>query len=172
MKIKYLLTLSFFLFHTFSCNKITPSGFWKNYQKEFIIKNISDQGPWGGHRAIYWKSNNNNTFNTKQIIDFAVKNGWKFVDSSYFRSENIKKWTYNEKNIFPLSWEGFIPNFNTQTSVFEYFPRWTDTGLTVLRFKTGWISVTPGSDDSDEINGFATLSDNKQELTIYHLWGD
>jgi hypothetical protein len=171
MKIKFLLTVSFFLINAISCNKITPSGFWKSYQKDFLITDLSDQGPWGGHRALYWKSNSK-IFKTKQIIDFAVKNGWKFVDSMCFRTENVKRWTYGEKEIFPLSSEGFIPDFTIVDSEFNYFPRWTESGLTVIRFKTGLISIDPGTDDSYEINGFATLSDNKTELTIYHIWGD
>jgi len=46
-----IVTLAFL-----SCNKATPAGFWKSYQKDFLVKNISDQVPWGGHRAIYWKT--------------------------------------------------------------------------------------------------------------------
>ena len=65
-----------------SCgNKTTPAGFWIKYKAELLKKNISDQGPYGGHRAMYWKSESQNTFTAKQVIDFATKNSWTLVDS-------------------------------------------------------------------------------------------
>jgi hypothetical protein len=29
-----------------SCHKAIPSGFWLDFRKELIVKNISDQGPY------------------------------------------------------------------------------------------------------------------------------
>ena len=97
----YLLTLNFL-----SCNKVTPAGFWENYNSRFLIKNISDQGPYGGHRALYWKSNEDNTFSSVDVIKFATENGWKLIDSSEYQAHQTTKWTYLGKSIFPLDHSG------------------------------------------------------------------
>lgn len=47
-----------------SCNKPIPAAFWKNYKHDFIVKNISDDGPYGGHSAIYWKVDDPTAFTT------------------------------------------------------------------------------------------------------------
>ena len=155
-----------------ACNKAVPTGFWKDFKSDHLQKNISDQGPWGGHRAMYWKSSDENIFTAKQVIDFATKNGWELVDSSKFLADSLVGWTYGNKNIFPLSSEGFVPHYTMTTSEFEHFPRWTTSGLSVFAFKTGWVSIQPGTDNSNEINGFVTISDNGKEISVYHLWGE
>jgi hypothetical protein len=168
-RICYLLTLTV-LWN--SCSKVVPAAFWTKYQKNFLLKNISNQGPRGGYRVMYWKTKDENTFEKKDLIDFATKNGWTFVESSFFPVHRVKTWTLFEKNIFPLSSQGFDPHLNFVTSEFKNFPRWTQTGLHVLSFKTGWVSIEPGSDDSNEINGFVIISEKRQELSVYHLWGE
>ena len=155
-----------------SCNKAVPTGFWKDFKSDNLQKNIRDQGPSGAHRAMYWKSADENAFVSKQIIDFAAKNGWQLVDSSKFLADSLNGWTYNNKNIFPLSSEGFVPNFTITTTEFNYFPRWTTSALRVFAFKTGWISINAGTDDTNKVNGFVTISDNGTEMAVYHLWGE
>src|SRR4051794_35517328 len=108
MKTKLFLLLAFIFTLPFaSCNKATPAGFWKSYQKKLLVNNISDQGPNGGHRAMYWKADNAGTFSSKNVLDFAKNNGWTLVDSSEFNSDQTNKWTYSEKPIFPLTSTGF-----------------------------------------------------------------
>ena len=51
-----------------SCHKATPSGFWLDFRKELIVKNISDHGPYGGKLEIFWKSNSNHTFDPQVLI--------------------------------------------------------------------------------------------------------
>lgn len=105
---KTCILLTFFLTLIFvSCNSATPTGFWKNYKTKCLVSNISDQGPFGGHRAVYWKSDKQSTFDTKDILDFATKNGWTFTDSSSFGQNLAIKWMYENKKIFPLSRIGF-----------------------------------------------------------------
>lgn len=67
-----LLTLSLTLAFA-SCNKATPAGFWKNYKSNFLVKNISDQGPYGGHRAMYWKADVTKAFNERNILPLQIK---------------------------------------------------------------------------------------------------
>jgi hypothetical protein len=161
-----ILTLAFA-----SCNKATPAGFWKNYQKKFLVKNISDQGPYGGHRAIYWKVDKPNSFISSSVLDFAIKNGWTLVDSSEFNQEQTYKWTYTNNPIFPLSHKGFT-GIATNNSVYQYFPRWFDGQIKVYKFKTGWVAIEPGTDSSIEENGFVLINKINNEIAVYHLWGE
>jgi hypothetical protein len=154
-----------------SCNKATPAGFWKNYETNFLVKNISDQGPYGGHRTVYWKSEKSLTFDTKNILAFAAKNGWTLTDSSEFDHNQTMKWTYDNKEIFPLSSTGFNDTIEN-ISTYNYFPRWFDGQLKVYKFKTGWVTIEPGTDKSIEENGFVLLNQDKSEMAVYHLWGE
>jgi hypothetical protein len=161
-----ILTLAFV-----SCNKATPAGFWKNYKTNFLEKNISDQGPYGGHRAAYWKSKKPLSFDTKNILDFAARNGWILTDSSEFDENHTNKWRYDTKDIFPLSSLGFNDTIRN-SSTYNYFPRWFGGQLKLYKFKTGWVLIEPGTVNSNEENGFILLNQNRSELAVYHLWGE
>jgi hypothetical protein len=169
---KPLFLLIFFLCLTVtSCNKATPAGFWKNYQKDLIEKDISDEGPYGGHRAIYWKSNKADPFNSSNVLDFAKKNGWTLVGSSIFSSVQTSKWTYANQAIFPLTHTGFSDKqFNNAD--LTNFPRWFGGQVVIYRFKTGWLTLEPGTDNSIEENGFVMISRDGDEMSVYHLWGE
>ena len=122
--------------------------------------------------AMHWKASGQNSFTSNQLIDFATKNDWEFADSSYYSSDSIRHWVYFGKNIFPLTHEGFNPCVDFMVSSFDDFPRWTTTGFSVLAFRTGWVSIQPGTDDVNDVNGFVTISDDKKEVSVYHLWGE
>ena len=172
MKIKSFILLTLFSALVFtSCKRATPTGFWKNYKTNYLVKNISDQGPYGGHRAVYWKSEKRLTFDTKNILDFAAKNGWTLTDSSEFAQNQTIKWTYDSKKIFPLSNTGFNDTIKSN-STYNYFPRWFDGQLKLYKFKTGWVTIEPGTDNSIEENGFVLLNQYKNEMAVYHLWGE
>ena len=161
-----LLTLAFA-----SCNKVTPAGFWKNYKSELLIKNISDQGFYGGHRAIYWKSEKPYIFDTKNILDFATKNGWTLVDSSEFSNDQTNKWIYDNEKVFPLTSIGFSDTLLNDAHL-KHFPRWFGGQLKLYKFKTGWVTIEPGIENSIEENGFVLLNQDKSELAVYHFWGE
>jgi hypothetical protein len=72
-----------------SCNMM-PAAFWRNYRPEFILEKNSDQGPWGGVRKIIWRSEVTNTFNSKQLIDYASQNGWQLTDSLISVNDSLK----------------------------------------------------------------------------------
>jgi len=42
----------------------------------------------------------------------------------------------------------------------------------VYKFKTGWTTVDPGTDNSIEENGFVIINVKGTEMSVYHLWGD
>jgi len=159
------------MFGLFSCNKVAPSGFWVGFQKELLKENISDQGPYGGHLAMHWKSKKEKAFSSKEIIDFATRNGWELVDTLEVRSEDLKTWDYNKIPIFPLSHTGFSST-PINDSMHEKFPRWINTGLKVYMFKTGWTTVDPGTGESNQVNGFVVLENSGSEMSVYHLWGE
>jgi hypothetical protein len=172
MRTKSFLFLTFILTLAFaSCNKATPAGFWKSYKKDFLEKNISDQGPHGGHRAIYWKSGRTNTFTSTDVIEFAKKNDWTLVDSLTFNAEQTTKWMYNNKAVFPLTSTGFSDTIENNTQL-EHFPRWFGGQITVFKFRTGWVTIEPGTDNSIEENGFVVLNSDRTQMAVYHLWGE
>jgi hypothetical protein len=154
-----------------ACNKATPAGFWKNYKKDLVVKNISDQGLYGGNRVVCWKSDRANTFNFKEVHDFANNNGWTLVDSADFNKEQTSKWVYDNNPIFPLSHAGFNDPANI-ISTYADFPRWFGGHVKVYRFKTGWITIEPGTDNSLEENGFVVINSDRTEMAVYHLWGE
>lgn len=154
-----------------SCNKATPAGFWKSYQKKFLVKSISDQGPYGGHMAVYWKTGKQSTFTSTCVLAFAKKNGWSLVDSAEFNSDQTIGWKYSGKEVFPLTSTGFSETVRNNTQL-EYFPRWFGGQVKVYKFKTGWVTIEPGSDNSIEVNGFVVTNGDRTEMAIYHLWGE
>jgi hypothetical protein len=154
-----------------SCNKATPAGFWKNYKKDLLVKDISDQGPYGGHRAIYWKSDRTNAFSSAQVRDFAKKNHWTLVDSSHYNSDQTNKWTYDNKAVFPLTSTGFSHTIENNIQL-EHFPRWFGGQVTVFKFKTGWVTIEPGTHNSIEENGFVVINSDGKQMAVYHLWGE
>jgi len=170
--IKYKSILSILLLSfSVGCVKLTPSGFWVHFQSNFLKKNISDQGTWGGSRAMYWNANNQNTFTSKFILDYALKNGWTLLDSSEYTTSDIKNWQYIGESIFPLSLKGFdtVP---CNDEMYKHFPRWINSDIKLFKFKTGWLTIDPGTDKSIEVNGFVIVNCNGTEMSVYHLWGE
>lgn len=154
-----------------ACNKITPAGFWNNYQLKYLVENLSDQTFNRGTRAMYWNFENNKIVSKNDIIDFTKENGWELIDSFRVKVKELKAWNYNHKSIFPLSYTGFNAK-PINDSMYEYFPRWINNDLIVYRFKTGWLVFDPGTNKSEDINGFVVLSSNRKEMSVYHLWGE
>jgi hypothetical protein len=154
-----------------ACNKTIPAGFWKSYKKDLLVENVSDQGPYGGHSAIYWKSDRSNKFSSIQVLEFAKQNDWILVDSSAYSSDQTNKWTYNKKNVFPLTSAGFSGTVENNTAL-EHFPRWFGGPIKVYIFKTGWVTIEPGTDHSIEENGFVTINSDGTAMAVYHLWGE
>jgi len=154
----------------FSCDSTTPGGFWDDFKKASQKENLSDQGPYGGHRAMYWKSEKKGMFTSKEVLDFASENGWELVDSLEVQANDLKTCYYNDAPIFPLSHTGFSVT-PVNSDIYKYFPRPINAGK-IYRFKTGWVAIEPGTDASTEVNGFIFLGKTRSEMSVYHLWGE
>jgi hypothetical protein len=125
---KAILIIFSYLFFI-SCAKVTPGGFWTNYRKDLIVENLSDQGPYGGHREIFWRSNKKNTFSVRNLVEFAAKNKWRLADSIQMTVETLRKWTNNGQT-FPFTFSNF-----TDTSIIKTaFPNWINSDLRLYRF--------------------------------------
>jgi hypothetical protein len=151
---------------------MSPANFWTRYQKDLIVKNMSDQGPWGGYRAIDWLAEKEHTFNSKVVLAFALKHGWQFMDSINFPTDSLQKWKYYDRHIFPLSSTGFSPPRHNINWEYDHFPRWINSNLTVYEFNTGWEVFEPGTNNSTEKNGFVVINKDGTEMSVYHLWGE
>ena len=132
-----------------------------------LVKNVSDQGPFGGHRALYWKNEKKNTFTSSQLIEFATRSGWQLTDSINIPADILKKWK-NAEPTFPFTYT----DFSDKTMSTQRFPRWINSGVTLYRFKTGWIAVEPGNARQTENNGYVVINLDGTQLSVYHLWGE
>ncbi len=148
-----------------------PSGFWLDFKKDFLKEKKDNHSAYGGHLAVYWKSELPRTFNLKEVAEFASKNGWQLVDSLEFQSDRVKTWNYNGISFFPLDYTGFSSSSAYKT-VYKNFPRWISTDLKIYKFKTGWLTIEPGTENSIEVNGFVILNNVGSEMCVYHLWGE
>jgi hypothetical protein len=172
MTIKPVLLLICILAAAFiACNRATPAGFWQNFKEDLLVKNISDQGPYGGHRAVYWRSDKEQSFNSNETIKFAKMHGWTFVDSSSYDGTQTSKWMYQDQAVFPLTSTGFFDTVMNNSQL-SYFPRWFDGHVEVYKFKTGWVTIEPGTDNAIEENGFVVINSDCKQMAVYHLWGE
>ena len=153
-----------------SCSNTTPSGFWKTYRAKNLKEDKNNQGSQGGYRAMYWEAAQG-AFTPKEIISYAEKNNWKIVDSIEVEAKDMNNWTYNGKPIFPLTHEGFSVR-SLNSSVHNHFPRWISAGSKVYMFKTSWIVIEPGTNESNDMNGFVLLNNDGSEMSVYHIWGE
>ncbi len=146
-----------------SCNKTAPAGFWTDFHKDFITTKNSDQGLWGGHREINWKSEINNAFTDKDLIEFADKNDWKLIDSIPFSVDTLTKSSFsklkNDDYSFDILNENILPKLKKNDSK-------------IFIFKTDWLNVEPGNTRETFENGFAVLNSDGTELKVFHLWGE
>jgi hypothetical protein len=149
-----------------SCHKTTPAGFWLDFRKDLIVKSISDQGPYGGKREIFWKATGGRKFSSQEFIEFAKKNSWQLMDSIFIPLEMLKKWTNN--NTFPFTYS----QFSDSTIVEVGFPIWIEANVELYRFSTGWVAIQPGSTKDTEKNGYIVFQPDGSRVAVYHLWGE
>lgn len=166
-----LITVLLFCF-TASCNRVMPGGFWMHFEKKFLAKNVSDQGPYGGNRSMYWECNQAGTFKFDQIRRYAERNGWVFVDSMSISADDLKTWRYGDEMIFPLTSKGFEPRIEAIDGTFNLFPRWISEDIKLFKFKTNWILTEPGTDSSRPAYGYVIVNMRQDKMSVYHFWGD
>jgi hypothetical protein len=147
-----IVTLTVFLALSFSCTRIAPAGFWEDFKSDLVTGSSNDHGPWGGHRIMNWASESTSTFSSKEIIAFALEHGWEMVDSL----------TLNEGGV-----DAFLMRDDHLNITAEI------TGKSkAYVFKTGWIVVDPGTDETNDVNGFVVINETGTEMLVYHLWGE
>jgi hypothetical protein len=157
---------------TESCSSVTPSAFWKNFDSKTLTKEISDQGPYGGHRALYWQTSMPNYFSSTEIISFANKNSWTLVDSSKLTGQQIEKWKFYNKYLFPLSSSVFVSTDTIYNSQFDNFPLQIKGDITLYKFETGWTKVNLRTAETTNAFGYVLLNNDKTQMTVYYLWGE
>lgn len=160
---KHILTFLCLNIFLTSCNKTTPAGFWTDFHKDLIVTKESDQGPWGGQKKINWKSKNKKAFSNNELIEFAEKNGWKFIDSISFSVDTLIKDRLSKLKIDDYS-QGIL--FDSVLKKCE------SKNNKILVFKTTWLKVEPGNTRETFENGFAILNSDGTELIVFHIWGE
>ena len=146
-----------------SCNKISPAVFWTKFHKDLITVNISDQGPWGGHRELKWKAEPKKTFTEVELIKFSKINNWELIDSITFSADIMtSKSLSNLKN----------DDYSLSIIKDKIIPKLSLKDNKIFIFKTTWLAVEAGNARETFENGFAILNSDKTELKIYHLWGE
>ncbi len=146
-----------------SCSNLSPAGFWTSFHKELIINNESDQGPWGGTREIYWKSNTNKPFQENEILEFASKNKWTLVDSLTVTNDSPSEKLFSELKIHEYSMEVLVQKVLAKEKV---------VNTKIYVFKTSQMLVNLNDGDDTFENGFILLNSTKTELKLVHRWGE
>ena len=162
-KIKSLVSLIFSISSLVSCSYLSPAGFWNSFKKELILQEQSNQGPWGGTREIYWKSNTNNPFQENEILEFASKHKWKLVDSLTITEDLPKEKLFAELKIHEYSMEVLVQKVLAKEKV---------QNAKIYIFKTSQMLVNLNDGDNTFENGFILLNSTKTELKLVHLWGE
>jgi len=163
LTIKHILTIFSVTILVTSCNKTSPAGFWTGFHKNLIVTKNSNQGPWGGQREITWKSETNNGFTEKELIEFADKHDWKLLDSISFSLDTLTKNSFsnlkNDDYSLAILNESILPKIKSKDSK-------------IFIFKTTWLNIEPGNTRETFENGFAVMNSDGTELKVFHLWGE
>ncbi len=160
---KYILTILCLSVFLTSCNKTTPAGFWTEFHSDLILTKKSDQGPWGGQREINWESKSKNVFTNNELIEFAEKNGWKFIDSTSFDADTLTKGGLSQLK---------IDDYSQDILIDSVLPMLESKNNKILVFKTNWLKVEPGDTRETFEDGFVAISLDGTILKIYHVWGE
>ncbi len=160
----------FFILGACSYVKSYPCGFWTAFNAEHLKEKIINHDLRGGHTTLHWKAKGA-VFNLTEILSYAKKNNWILVDSVDVYSKDLLSWTYINTPIFPLSYTGFLTE-SSNNAIYKNFPRCITKSSKVFMFKTGWITIEPGTDESNNVNGFVLLSNDHTEMSVYHLSGE
>ena len=146
-----------------SCSYLSPAGFWNSFKKELILQEQSNQGPWGGTREIYWKSNTNKPFQENEILEFASKNKWTLVDSLTVTNDSPSEKLFSELKIHEYSMEVLVQKVLAKEKV---------VNTKIYVFKTSQMLVNLNDGDDTFENGFILLNSTKTELKLVHRWGE
>jgi hypothetical protein len=139
-----------------SCSNFPPGRFWKSFHEDQIVDKQSDQGPWGGSRRITWKSDNDHSLRSTEVIMTATNNGWIFIDSLQANTKISSD---------PDDYSYVLLKYAIRELKIE-------SNSKVLRFQTGWVNFEPGNERNTEINGFIFINDSANSMMMFQQWGE
>ena len=145
-----------------SCDSSIPAGFWKNYQSKKIQTENNEQGPRGGIREMFWKSDVGMEFEPEKVIDFAKENGWVITDSL--------KVSKKDSLLITPEIEDYNYSSEVLRSKIELDIKWPY--FSVYRFKTGWVMYEPGTSEATNKTGIIAIKSDGTEMYVYHFWGE
>lgn len=129
-----------------SCSKISSGGFWREYRTSEIVSEKLDHGPYGGTTEIHWKGKK--PFSINKIIQLGKENGWNLVDTTK-------------------------TNLDFSNEILNYrFDKTEIDDKTILYLKSNLMTIQEDQDLETLINCFVILNSQRNELIIYHYWGD
>jgi hypothetical protein len=163
LRIKNKLVILTLIVLMTSCNKFLPAGFWISYKTELITSKESNQGPWGGHRLLKWRSKELKSFTSQSMLDYAYKNGWILTDSIVLTKDSVN-YLVNKDTI-----DKDYSDYLLKRYILLYMDK---SNFSAYRFKTGWNAIEPGNTRETEKNGFVMINYNGTEMIVYHLWGE
>ena len=141
---RHIILLLFF--GTLSCARISSGGFWIKFRQSEIVSKELDHGLYGGKTEIHWKGNK--VFKMKQIIEFSKVNDWDLIDTTKVNvgfSNQILKYRFDASEL---------------------------QDKTILYLKSNLLTINEDKKLETQVNCFAILNARKDELIVYHYWGD
>jgi hypothetical protein len=155
MKIKHLFIVLGILVLS-GCKTIGPAAFWNEFDDGHLVKSITDQGPWGGYRLMYWK-NTDHPYQAKMVIAFAALNKWECFDTDSLNKNDMRSWMNDHGDLFLLHHN-------------PYYPRINDMGVSFSFVDSNWASNR--SDPTKPPLGYILLSKDGKQLVVFHSWGE
>jgi hypothetical protein len=138
------------------CKTIGPAAFWNDFDDGHMVKNITDQGPWGGYRLLYWK-NTQRPYKAKDVVIFAALHNWQHFKTDSLKKEEVFSWVADHADSLSLHHP-------------SHYPAISDTGVSLSFLDSNWAST--GNSGSNAALGYALLSSDGKQLVVYDTWGE
>ena len=163
---------SLLILTTLGCGKCGGVGsFWKGYEREKIVNQYSDQGPWGGSRWIHWESDIENYFTPEASEAFAEKKGWDCFERTRYSAKELEDWfDWDGNPVFPLFHD--VPTEQVYDHGIEGWSRHILSDSVVIKCETSWLREDPGSNETSPAYGYIQINDRGTRMAVYHFWGN
>jgi hypothetical protein len=144
------------LFILCGCKSIGPAAFWNEFDEDHLVKNICEQGSWGGYRLLYWK-NPQQPYKAKDVVIFAALHKWQHFKTDSLRKEEVFSWVADHADSLSVHHP-------------SHYPAMGETGISLSFLDSNWAAV--GSDSTQAVTGYALLSSDGKQLIVYNTWGE